>query len=156
MVILLFLSLIAMAFLFLTLIFMFFHTNADFTNTSTAHHISPKSPSISTTEPQTCQKVTHRFDCYPEQGASQKACEDRGCCWAAPEACAPLNTPYCFYPTGYLGYKYINVTETSFGVLAYLKRDVKSPYWKDVDTVMMVVKYDSETRLHVKVGIIYL
>lgn len=96
-----------------------------------------------------------RFDCFPESGASQTACESRGCCWSPPAAAAShrvfLNVPYCFYPHGFTGYRYLNVTSTAYGLEAYLNRTFRSPYPDDVQLLRMVVKYEEDNRLHIKI-----
>lgn len=103
-------------------------------------------------------KDANRFDCYPEDGASAQKCEARGCCWVPKKSKlkrkkidVPLNVPYCFYPPNYQSYKYVNMTYTAYGLEAYLKRSYRSPYPNDVETIKMVVKYETENRLHVKV-----
>ncbi|XP_060535181.1 lysosomal alpha-glucosidase-like isoform X2 [Cylas formicarius] len=96
-----------------------------------------------------------RLDCYPENGANAEGCEARGCCWI-PAKTKPrnfetsLNVPYCFYPPNYESYKYINVTETAFGLVAFLKRTYRTAYPDDVETLKMIVKYETDDRLHVK------
>ncbi|CAD6199485.1 unnamed protein product [Caenorhabditis auriculariae] len=42
--------------------------------------------------------VKSRVDCYPEPGASQGACESRGCVWTPTGSDAPIGTPFCYYP----------------------------------------------------------
>lgn len=97
-----------------------------------------------------------KFDCYPESGANAKACESRGCCWAAPNEFDAgnigMNVPYCFFPPNYASYTYVNVTETPFGLVSFLKRRFKSAYLEDVETIKMTVRYETENRLHVKVN----
>lgn len=103
-------------------------------------------------------KDKDKFDCYPENGANAKACEARGCCWIPRKnkykrrkIDVPLDVPYCFYPNNYESYKYVNITKTSFGLIAYLKRNFKSPYPNDIAIIKMTVKHETENRLHVKV-----
>lgn len=110
-------------------------------------------------------KDKEKLDCYPEEGASKEKCEERGCCWISKKsksrkknlsASVPLDIPYCFYPENFEGYKYVNITETAFGLVAFLKRNYRSPYPKDVETIKMIVKYETESRVHIKVMYIYL
>lgn len=46
--------------------------------------------------------VQKRIDCHPQPGASQEACEARGCTWCATDV---TNAPWCFFsedsPYGY-------------------------------------------------------
>lgn len=92
-----------------------------------------------------------RLDCLPQGIATKKTCEERGCCWI-PKISAPLGVPYCFYPQGYGTYNYLNVTQTAFGLVAFLKRDYRSGYPDDVDILQLIVKYETESRLHIKVN----
>ncbi|KAK4877010.1 hypothetical protein RN001_009516 [Aquatica leii] len=102
-------------------------------------------------------KDEERFDCYPEDGANVAGCEARGCCWMPLKSKTkkkklnvPLDVPYCFYPPNYETYKYVNITETAYGLTAFLKRSYKSAYPDDVEVIKMTVKYESENRLHIK------
>lgn len=97
-----------------------------------------------------------RFDCFPETGANAESCEARGCCWIPAKTKpskldAPISTPYCFYPPNYDTYNFVNITETAFGLVAYLKRNYRTAYPSDVPVLKMIVKYESENRLHIKV-----
>lgn len=92
-----------------------------------------------------------RFDCYPEQGSNQQTCEARGCCWSPPTVRPFTDVPYCYFPTNYGGYRYVNVSKTDSGLIAYMTRTFKSPYPEDVQNLRMTVKYESEDRLHVKI-----
>lgn len=97
-----------------------------------------------------------KFDCLPEDGANANACEARGCCWVElkteKEQKTSLNVPYCFYPPNYQSYSFLNVTETAYGLNAFLRRKYRSPYPNDVEIIKMDVRYDTSTRLHVKVN----
>lgn len=98
---------------------------------------------------------TEKFDCYPEDGANVQACEARGCCWIPhkmkKKLDVKLDVPYCFYPPNYNSYTYINVTETAYGLTAFLRRKYRSPYPNDVETIKMDVRFETSNRLHVKV-----
>lgn len=104
-----------------------------------------------------CELLTNaeKYDCYPEDGASADACEARGCCWIQleneNEGNVPLNVPYCFYPPNYESYTYLNITETAYGLNAYLRRKYRSPYPNDVEIIKMDVRFETSTRLHIKV-----
>lgn len=104
-------------------------------------------------------KDKEKFDCFPEDGADRSKCEERGCCWIPLKHKSKrlkgvsLDVPYCFYPVNYQSYKYVNMTETAFGLVAYLKRSFRSPYPNDVETVKMTVRYETENRLHIKVSL---
>ena len=111
-----------------------------------------------------------KFDCHPEDGASESNCKARGCCWVPKKKkllykeaignnrslLSPLNVPYCFYPAAYGGYKFINITETLSGSVSFLQRTFKSPYPGDVAVIRMDIRYETEQRLRIKVSLILL
>lgn len=106
-------------------------------------------------------KEAERYDCFPDEGANVEGCEARGCCWI-PAKIKPknldisLNVPYCFYPPNYNTYNFINVTETGFGLVAFLKRIYRTAYPDDVEILKMIIKYETETRLHIKVSAFFI
>ncbi|XP_063961375.1 lysosomal alpha-glucosidase-like isoform X2 [Lytechinus pictus] len=113
---------------------------------------------IATSFGQKCGRVddNHRFDCYPELGASQQKCEARGCCWAPGEswrnnAGVKLDVPYCYYPLDYPGYINGPQTQTNYGLTANLKRTTQSYYPNDIMNLKMDVYFETDTRLRVKI-----
>ena len=97
-----------------------------------------------------------RFDCYPENGASQEECEIRGCCWKVAtnkrhEVTVPLNVPYCFYPKNF-GYRIVNEQETATGILLDLQMQQPGPYGVDVENLRVNVYFETEYRVRVKVS----
>ncbi|KAK5642360.1 hypothetical protein RI129_008527 [Pyrocoelia pectoralis] len=101
-------------------------------------------------------KNEEKLDCYPEYGANMRGCEARGCCWVPVKSKTkkkkhlPLDVPYCYFPPNYESYKYVNVTETAYGLTAFLKRNYRSAYGSDLEIIKMIVKYETENRLHIK------
>lgn len=104
--------------------------------------------------------TTDRYDCFPEDGASQEKCEMRGCCWLPTNAGTnnnitndvPLNVPYCFYPSDYNRYVFRNISEAAFGIEAILERKFRSPYPDDVKILKMTFRFETEDRLRIKVS----
>jgi lysosomal alpha-glucosidase len=96
-----------------------------------------------------------RLDCFPENGANQQGCEARGCCWIPakrkPKIGVPLAVPYCFYPPNYATYNYLNVTETAYGLEAFLKRNYATAYPGDVEIIKLSARYETENRLRIKI-----
>nr|CAD7580856.1 unnamed protein product [Timema californicum] len=107
-----------------------------------------------------CTAVTNilRFDCYPEDGATEELCNNRGCCWLPPTTAERkdpslgviLDIPYCYYPTGYGSYELSDLSDTSAGKSATLKRTVASYIPNDINTIQIDAKFESQTRLHVR------
>ena len=104
-----------------------------------------------------CSQIpnAYRFDCYPDDGASEQNCLNRGCCWRKPSEVdgeVPLNTPYCFYPTNY-GYQLKIKQKTQTGYLLNLaKQGHPGPYGKDIQNLAVDVRFETQDRLHFKVG----
>ncbi|MEE6511862.1 hypothetical protein FKM82_018699, partial [Ascaphus truei] len=89
-----------------------------------------------------------RFDCAPEKMLSKEQCEARGCCYC-PAADGPgLGLPWCFFPPTYPSYKMVNLTHTESGYCATLTRSVASFMPRDVMTLQLEVRCETEGRLH--------
>ena len=99
---------------------------------------------------------SRRFDCYPEGDADSQKCLKRGCCWGKPslprgEGEVPLNIPYCFYPTDY-GYQLKSKQKTPTGYLLSLaKQGHAGPYGKDIENLIVDLRFEARDRLHFKV-----
>lgn len=101
---------------------------------------------------------SNRFDCYPESGADEQKCLNRGCCWKvavqdnqAVDGEVPLNIPYCFYPTNY-GYKLVTKTQTPTGYMLTLeKQGNPGPFGKDIKDLNVDLRFETKDRLHFKI-----
>lgn len=97
-------------------------------------------------------KDWERFDCHSEPGASEEACEARGCFWK--EVDEDEMAPRCFYPLTF-GYEMIRGTErTDLGWSAKLSRieGLPSRFGDDIDKLHVDVEHQTEGRMHFKVG----
>ncbi|XP_065063012.1 lysosomal alpha-glucosidase-like [Rhopilema esculentum] len=105
-----------------------------------------------------------RFDCYPGLGASEEKCKARGCCWvpaasrrnpkmrAARYNVSNLDTPYCFYPSDFGGYKVSNVKNTDMGFMIYLELNSRGgPYGNNYKQIVADVSFETQTRLRVTI-----
>jgi len=97
-----------------------------------------------------------RFDCHPDDGASQLSCTNRGCCWNPIDrnkitGHEPLAIPYCYYPQDWNLYKYINQSKDGSDFLGFLKQEKKSPYKNDVPLVKIEATSIDSSILRVKV-----
>lgn len=102
-----------------------------------------------------------RFDCHPENGASELACSQRGCCWNALhqlsyEKNVPLDVPYCYYPKNWTLYKYENFTKNGNDFEGLLKLERNSFYKEDLSLVKIETTGIDDTTLRVKVIKIFL
>ncbi|XP_061686397.1 lysosomal alpha-glucosidase [Syngnathoides biaculeatus] len=98
-----------------------------------------------------------RFDCYPERGAvvTRDMCEVRNCCFipAAPDSRPPGSNgvPWCFYPPGFPSYSIVSMNDTSLGQRATLVKNVKTYYPADIMILELEVRYETATRLRVRI-----
>ncbi|XP_022103495.1 lysosomal alpha-glucosidase-like [Acanthaster planci] len=91
-----------------------------------------------------------RFNCYPEKGATQQECQQRGCCWLASKN-LDEGVPHCFYPSDFPTYQMGSPQPTAFGYTVMLKRTTKSYYPNDVMQLQMDLYFETSYRLHFKI-----
>lgn len=48
-----------------------------------------------------------KFDCYPGSNVNKDLCLQRGCCWTPTYK---QSVPFCYYPSYYALYSFVNVT----------------------------------------------
>ncbi|XP_043284600.1 lysosomal alpha-glucosidase-like isoform X2 [Venturia canescens] len=96
-----------------------------------------------------------RFDCHPEDGASELSCTDRGCCWSPTKRRysqrlrkLPLDVPYCYYPQDWSIYKAANKTPNN---PMFYENCGKSFYKKDIRLIRMDVYYIEGSIIRVKI-----
>ncbi|XP_068932192.1 lysosomal alpha-glucosidase isoform X1 [Petaurus breviceps papuanus] len=91
-----------------------------------------------------------RFDCAPEKTLTQVECEARGCCYVpvAQQGFSEIWKPWCFFPPSYPSYKLENLTTTRTGYTATLTRAVPTFFPKDILTLLLEVRMETENRLH--------
>uniref|UniRef100_A0A914C6H1 P-type domain-containing protein n=1 Tax=Acrobeloides nanus TaxID=290746 RepID=A0A914C6H1_9BILA len=68
-----------------------------------------------------------RVDCYPDPGASQTACQSRGCTWTPDNNDQTHTVPWCYFPTN-TGYVQSSMPSTTGGVSTIkLQKSTQSP-----------------------------
>ncbi|CAH0584053.1 unnamed protein product [Chrysodeixis includens] len=97
-----------------------------------------------------CAKVEEnmKFDCLPQGKINEKECVKRGCCWKSSDT---QGVPYCYYPSHYDTFRFLNMTEDRHGMSVYLEKVRPSGYPGDFDTVRMDFKYLSDDVLQIKI-----
>ncbi|CAB3259578.1 unnamed protein product [Arctia plantaginis] len=97
-----------------------------------------------------CSKMDeiNRFDCFPQGNANEKDCNKRGCCWKSTET---HGVPYCFYPSHYDSFHFINMTEDKHGMNVYMEKVRPSGYPGDFEVARMDIKYLSDDCLQIKI-----
>ncbi|XP_041838799.1 lysosomal alpha-glucosidase [Melanotaenia boesemani] len=101
-----------------------------------------------------------RFDCYPERVVvTRELCEARNCCFvpasnASTSASRPSEEngiPWCFYPQDFPSYSLVSLNDTSVGQKGTLVKEVKTYYPGDILTVEVEIRYETDTRLRVRI-----
>ncbi|XP_055950266.1 lysosomal alpha-glucosidase-like [Argiope bruennichi] len=95
-----------------------------------------------------------KFDCHPDDYASELNCLQRGCCYQAKNnntKFPPLNVPYCFYPPNYDGYKLQNIKKDSRHITAELKRSSSSGFPNDILSLYLVITFIDDNVLRIKI-----
>ncbi|XP_074111651.1 lysosomal alpha-glucosidase isoform X1 [Cotesia typhae] len=99
-----------------------------------------------------------RFDCHPENGASELSCYNRGCCWNAISEDidvisekVPLNIPYCFYPSNWHLYEYGSTEQDNDSFVGDLIKVADSFYKNDLQVLRMEARGIDQNILQVKI-----
>ncbi|XP_077979667.1 sucrase-isomaltase, intestinal-like [Glandiceps talaboti] len=91
-----------------------------------------------------------RFDCHPEDGATEAGCSARECIWDdSPGSTGP---PHCYYPADYGAYRLLGTPqEMTWGYRVRLQRlDVPTMFGKDAIEVLLDLEYQQQDRLRFK------
>ncbi|KAL7639020.1 UNVERIFIED_CONTAM: hypothetical protein RMT77_010554 [Armadillidium vulgare] len=118
--------------------------------------------------------INFRFDCLPSGEMSPFLCAARGCCWkeVSPdeippkknmysrlrpnyksefnETEAPLNVPYCFYPSDYSIYD-LKVNYKEHGFDGVYTRHSDSGFPKDINKLKLEVIYETCSRVRIRI-----
>lgn len=98
-------------------------------------------------------KDSEKFDCFPQGNSSEAACNLRGCCWVPVNSSKQgIGVPYCYYPSTFRSYKYVNVSQTDTAITAYLENVVNSSYPNNIQLLKIDINFLHENVLQVKVG----
>ncbi|KAM9818290.1 lysosomal alpha-glucosidase [Syngnathus typhle] len=123
------------------------------------HRHPPPAKANATEARGTCGLIPEawRFDCYPEREVvvTREMCEVRNCCFIPASSKAQPSgsngVPWCFYSPEFPSYSIESMKDTSLGMRATLVKDVKTYYPADVMTLELDVRYETETRLRVRI-----
>ncbi|GFV13584.1 lysosomal alpha-glucosidase [Trichonephila clavipes] len=93
-----------------------------------------------------------KFDCHPDDNASEHSCLQRNCCYQ-PKAknFPPLNIPYCYYPSNYNGYVIGNISQDGRYIRADLNRSSPSGFPKDIVNLQLVISFIDDYTLRIKI-----
>lgn len=93
----------------------------------------------------------YKFDCFPRGKADQKSCEERNCCWSPSSSNSQV--PWCYYPSNYSNYKFINVTKSRNEIIAFFNLTSNTNYKDNVKILCMDISLQTAQRLRIKVNI---
>ncbi|KAF7699232.1 hypothetical protein HF521_003974 [Silurus meridionalis] len=93
--------------------------------------------------------LSERVDCFPDAGASQQRCQERGCCWSPNDQ---TNVPWCFFSSNH-GYTVVSQSQPNSGKIeARLERqNAPSLFGSDILQLSFVAEMQTENRLRFKI-----
>jgi hypothetical protein len=98
-----------------------------------------------------------RFDCYPEDGSTQQACEARKCCWKAPfqpsnlTGLPQVDVPYCYYPSDFPTYEVTSNETTDFGQRIRIVKSQATYMPQDIFNLTVDLIYETEQRFRIRI-----
>ena len=103
-----------------------------------------------------------RFDCHPDDGASQERCEARKCCWRLPMQQANLTekhrtsfqdigVPLCYYPSDFPTYSIVSNETTDFGQRIRIIKLQTTFMPNDILDLTVDLIYETQQRLRIKI-----
>ncbi|KAJ8686732.1 hypothetical protein QAD02_022526 [Eretmocerus hayati] len=100
--------------------------------------------------------LSMRFDCHPEEGATESSCTQRGCCWKPwnnlkIERKVPLNVPFCYYPKDWSLYRYRNFSKNGNEFSGLLHLQGNSYYKEDIPLIKIQSTDVDNTILRVQI-----
>jgi hypothetical protein len=98
-----------------------------------------------------------RFDCHPEAGSTQHACEARKCCWKVPlqpsnlTGLQDVNVPHCYYPSDFPTYEVTSNETTDFGQRIRIVKSQTTYMPHDILNVTVDLIYETEQRFRIRI-----
>ena len=88
-----------------------------------------------------------RLDCNPDDPIAKDVCLRRGCCWTEGRQLVlnsstgkpPLNVPFCYFPSDFVGYNVTSVETYAYQTVVTLDRRIGSGFLRDSQTVKLEV-----------------
>lgn len=94
-----------------------------------------------------------RFDCFPEDGANEADCVNRGCCWRANSLGFGIDAPYCYFPLNFPNYQTIkSKTLNQMHASSYYIEKIQATFRpKEILNLTVDLFYDTDQRLRVQI-----
>lgn len=115
---------------------------------------------VSYTYTQQCDQPSDvaRFDCHPEDGASQERCVARKCCWRLPlqqknwtSVHDEVNVPYCFYPSDFPNYEVTSNNPTDFGQRIQIVKSQTIYMPNEILRLTVDLIYETQQRFRIRI-----
>jgi lysosomal alpha-glucosidase len=98
-----------------------------------------------------------RFDCHPEDGATQQRCEARKCCWKSPiqhsksKNLNDISVPYCYYPSDFANYEVTSNVPTDFGQRIQIVKSQTIYIPNEILKLTVDLIYETQQRLRIRI-----
>ena len=107
-----------------------------------------------------CNQIdnVNRFDCYPENGANENDCLNRGCCWSPPSQPEDVNqkylqnVPYCYYSKDFPAYEVVSGESLPNGYLYSIEKSNNSFRPNEILKLEVRLMFESKERLRIKIS----
>ncbi|CAF1330547.1 unnamed protein product [Adineta ricciae] len=103
-----------------------------------------------------------RFDCHPDDGASQERCEARKCCWRLPiqhtnstekhrKSFQDISVPLCYFPSDFPAYSIVSNEPTSFGKRVRIVKSQTTFMPNDILDLTVDLLYETQQRFRIRI-----
>ena len=103
-----------------------------------------------------------RFDCHPDDGASQERCEARKCCWRLPMQQAnstekhrtsfqDIDVPLCYFPSDFPTYSVVSNETTDFGQRIRIVKSQTTFMPNDILDLTVDLIYETQQRFRIRI-----
>jgi lysosomal alpha-glucosidase len=98
-----------------------------------------------------------RFDCHPEDGATQERCEARKCCWKSPvqhsksQNLNDISVPSCYYPSDFPNYEVTSNVPTDFGQRIQIVKSQTIYIPNEILKLTVDLIYETQQRFRIRI-----
>lgn len=91
-----------------------------------------------------------RFDCHPEDGATQERCEARKCCWKSKNS-NEISVPICYYPSDFPNYEVTSNDPTDFGQRIQIVKSQTIYMPNEILKLTVDLIYETQQRFRIRI-----
>lgn len=98
-----------------------------------------------------------KFDCYPDKGASEKGCLNRGCCWKAQQnntmklLLSSSSVPSCYFPKDFPNYYVVSSALTENSDIYSIQKSNATFRTNEILKLEVRVSFETKQRLRVQI-----